>query len=421
MTITDKGVTLDGLVNEISLGGVKFRPATTYLLDRAGDVRALALAGLGVEESGAALDASTSAERTAVLRRLLTEAEATALRQHYWRRYGATLQGLMRHHDIDLGGVEARILEGELHGVRLPASARLRRRRVVPVGAGAHPEHPADGCCASFFGMLGRLQHEPCCAFAEHDALPGHVEGEDRSSRVRFGCLHPEHAAGDREDGDEALGVAHGRRVAAAAERHVDPAQGEEVDARAQRIECGCAGGGHRPQRSVQLVADGDLGRGHVGLPGEHGLGRDPVDPLSVEAVLPEHDAVQPSRRRAVDHGGAQRVERPRSVESGSLERLVCGDQGVLGAPVGTGGDALAQDGQRIEPVGDRRGEERERGVVRPGRLRDAERARVPTTEERVDADADRRHRSGAGDGDGRQHRSSARRRMASWRAPSGR
>ena len=52
-------------------------PRPLHLLDRAGDVRALALAGLSVEESGAALDASTSAERTAVLRRLLTEAEAT--------------------------------------------------------------------------------------------------------------------------------------------------------------------------------------------------------------------------------------------------------------------------------------------------------------------------------------------------------
>ena len=31
----------------------------------------------------------------------LNEAEATALRQRYWRRYGATLLGLMRHHDID--------------------------------------------------------------------------------------------------------------------------------------------------------------------------------------------------------------------------------------------------------------------------------------------------------------------------------
>ena len=31
----------------------------------------------------------------------LDEAEATALRQRYWRRYGATLLGLMRHHDVD--------------------------------------------------------------------------------------------------------------------------------------------------------------------------------------------------------------------------------------------------------------------------------------------------------------------------------
>ena len=31
----------------------------------------------------------------------LTEAEATELRQKYWQRYGATLLGLIRHHDID--------------------------------------------------------------------------------------------------------------------------------------------------------------------------------------------------------------------------------------------------------------------------------------------------------------------------------
>lgn len=31
------------------------------------------------------------------------EAEATRLRQHYWQRYGATLRGLMRHHDTDPG------------------------------------------------------------------------------------------------------------------------------------------------------------------------------------------------------------------------------------------------------------------------------------------------------------------------------
>jgi len=31
----------------------------------------------------------------------LDEAAANALRMHYWHRYGATLSGLMRHHDID--------------------------------------------------------------------------------------------------------------------------------------------------------------------------------------------------------------------------------------------------------------------------------------------------------------------------------
>ncbi len=31
----------------------------------------------------------------------LGEAEANALRQHYWRKYGATLSGLMRHHGTD--------------------------------------------------------------------------------------------------------------------------------------------------------------------------------------------------------------------------------------------------------------------------------------------------------------------------------
>jgi putative hydrolase of the HAD superfamily len=31
----------------------------------------------------------------------LDEAGATALRQHYWRRYGATLLGLVRHHGVD--------------------------------------------------------------------------------------------------------------------------------------------------------------------------------------------------------------------------------------------------------------------------------------------------------------------------------
>jgi len=31
----------------------------------------------------------------------LTDAQADALRRHYWQRYGATLIGLVRHHDVD--------------------------------------------------------------------------------------------------------------------------------------------------------------------------------------------------------------------------------------------------------------------------------------------------------------------------------
>ena len=31
----------------------------------------------------------------------LSETDANALRMHYWRRYGATILGLMRHHNID--------------------------------------------------------------------------------------------------------------------------------------------------------------------------------------------------------------------------------------------------------------------------------------------------------------------------------
>ncbi|HTO50290.1 MAG TPA: pyrimidine 5'-nucleotidase [Burkholderiales bacterium] len=40
---------------------------------------------------------------TEYVQRLLAidEAEATGLREQYWRRYGATLLGLMRHHDTD--------------------------------------------------------------------------------------------------------------------------------------------------------------------------------------------------------------------------------------------------------------------------------------------------------------------------------
>lgn len=51
-------------------------PRPVHLLDRAVEVRALALRGIEVEQGGAALGATTSAVRTATLRALLVEAEA---------------------------------------------------------------------------------------------------------------------------------------------------------------------------------------------------------------------------------------------------------------------------------------------------------------------------------------------------------
>lgn len=54
-------------------------PRPVHLLDRAVEVRALALSGLDVEAKGAALDATTSAVRTATLRALLVEAEAAVV------------------------------------------------------------------------------------------------------------------------------------------------------------------------------------------------------------------------------------------------------------------------------------------------------------------------------------------------------
>ena len=54
-------------------------PRPVHLLDRAVEVRALALSGLHVEAKGAALDATTSAVRTATLRALLVEAEAAVV------------------------------------------------------------------------------------------------------------------------------------------------------------------------------------------------------------------------------------------------------------------------------------------------------------------------------------------------------
>ena len=72
----------------------------------------------------------------------VTPAEADALREKYWRRYGSTMLGLVRHHDVSpahflhethrFPGLEQRVT-GHRHD--LAAIARLRGRRIVLTNA----------------------------------------------------------------------------------------------------------------------------------------------------------------------------------------------------------------------------------------------------------------------------------------------
>jgi putative hydrolase of the HAD superfamily len=74
----------------------------------------------------------------------LNDAQAAALRQRYWLRYGATLLGLVRHHGVKaahflhhahrLPGLEQRVV-GHVHDLR--ALARLPGRRCVLTNAPA--------------------------------------------------------------------------------------------------------------------------------------------------------------------------------------------------------------------------------------------------------------------------------------------
>jgi len=72
----------------------------------------------------------------------VTAAEADALREKYWRRYGSTMLGLVRHHDVSpahflhethrFPGLEQRVT-GHRHD--LAAIARLHGRRIVLTNA----------------------------------------------------------------------------------------------------------------------------------------------------------------------------------------------------------------------------------------------------------------------------------------------
>jgi putative hydrolase of the HAD superfamily len=73
---------------------------------------------------------------------VMAPADADALRTRYWRRYGATLLGLVRHHGVDAGHFlhdthRLTGLEGRVHGHPhdLVALKRLPGRRVIVTNA----------------------------------------------------------------------------------------------------------------------------------------------------------------------------------------------------------------------------------------------------------------------------------------------
>lgn len=85
----------------------------------------------------------------------LSEAQSDALRRRYWLRYGATLLGLVRHHDVEaahflhhthlLPGLEQRVRG---HRADLTALARLPGRKVILTNAPA-------AYAARVLGVLG--------------------------------------------------------------------------------------------------------------------------------------------------------------------------------------------------------------------------------------------------------------------------
>lgn len=94
-----------------------------------------------------------------VSRRLrMSESEASALRMHYWQRYGATMLGLVRHHDIDVHEFlreahpfpDLSQLIARDHGLR-DALRRLPGRKIVVTNA---PRAYARG-------VLGNLSVRP--------------------------------------------------------------------------------------------------------------------------------------------------------------------------------------------------------------------------------------------------------------------
>ncbi|MDE1950386.1 MAG: HAD-IA family hydrolase, partial [Burkholderiales bacterium] len=115
----------------------------------------------------------------------LARAEADALRRGYWQRYGATLLGLVRHHDVDAHHFlhHAHLLPGleeRLRGRRadFAALARLAGRRYVLTNS------PAD-YAARVLGALGIAQHFDGVIAVEAMAMFGQLRPKPDARMLR--------------------------------------------------------------------------------------------------------------------------------------------------------------------------------------------------------------------------------------------
>lgn len=92
----------------------------------------------------------------------LDHAAATALRQHYWQRYGATLLGLIRHHGVDPHHFLAATHNFDDLGSLLITAPALKRFPATPARVGA-----------LFFRMRhARIPLRYCASAATRSSIP---------------------------------------------------------------------------------------------------------------------------------------------------------------------------------------------------------------------------------------------------------
>jgi putative hydrolase of the HAD superfamily len=116
----------------------------------------------------------------------ISKAESDALRDRYWRRYGATLLGLVRHHGVDaahflhhthlLPGLEARV-RGHAHD--FAALARLPGRKYILTNAPA-------AYAARVLGVLGIARHFQGVITIEDMRMFGHLRPKPDARMLRL-------------------------------------------------------------------------------------------------------------------------------------------------------------------------------------------------------------------------------------------